>query len=468
VAVFDVSGPRPALRREILLEGSYRTSRRVGGSVRLVTTGPLRGPRLRYWPEGPVNWKDPAAVREAFEELRRKNLALIEASTFGDWLPRFFESAPGGPPGEQAVACSQYHATAAPAHLAFTNVTTINLSRLGAGARHTVLLNPADVVYASRSSLYLATAHRYRYPPPPEREDYTYLHRLDTASDLDDARYAASGGVPGRIINSFAMDEEAGHLRVATIRTRWTDTWTPDTTNSVFVLASRRGRLTVTGEVAGLAPGERIFAARFIGPRGYVVTFRQVDPLFTLDLGDPARPRKAGELKVPGFSTYIHPLDTRHLLTIGRDATDSGVVTGGVQLQVFDVSDPASPTRRHAASMGGRWASSTAGYDHKAFNYFASRGLLAIPFFDVVPRRYQSSLEVFRVSPADGFARLGSVDHTDLVEGGDGAGWSPAVRRSVMMEDFVYSISYGGVKVNALPDLKTTVASVAFPPGGFE
>jgi hypothetical protein len=469
LTVLDVSGERPELRRAIYMDGSYRTSRRVGTSIRTVTTGRLRGPRLDYWPSGPVNWSDPAAVRAAFEDLRRKNVERIQRSALADWLPRFSEAAPGEAVREQVIECSQYHATTAPTHLAFTDVSTLNLSRLAEGARHTVILNPADVVYSSRSSLYLATAHRYRYPPPPVREDFSYLHRFDTASDPSTARYAGSGGVPGQVVNSFAMDEEGGFLRVATTRTRWTDTWTPETSSGVSVLASRRGRLTVTGEVSGLAPGERIFSARFIGRRGYVVTFRRIDPLFTLDLGDPERPRVAGELKVPGFSTYIHPLDDRYLLTVGSDADERGVVTHGLQLQVFDVSDLGNPQRRQALTIGGRWASSEAGYDHKAFNYFASRGLLAIPFWEWTRARNRSSLEVFRVSPSDGIAAAGSVEHTDLVQAATGgAGWSPTVRRSVMMEDFVYSISYGGVKVNALPDLTTPVASAPFPARGFE
>jgi uncharacterized secreted protein with C-terminal beta-propeller domain len=268
------------------------------------------------------------------------------------------------------------------------------------------------------------------------------------------------------------MDEEGGFFRIATTSGHWEreqNTWT----NAVFVLAAQGGRLRSVGELNGLATGERIYSARFEGDRGYLVTFRKVDPLFVLDLSVPTRPRIAGELKIPGFSSYIHPLDRDHLLTIGRDAVDTG---GGfslfqeLTLQVFDVSDPAAPRLMHKKVFGKRASSSEALYDHKAFNFFASRGLLAIPFLDYSPRPgsgFQSTLEVFRVTLQDGIELAGSIDHADLARVAVYRGypwrWTPEVRRSVMMEDFVYSISTGGLKVNPVQDLLSTLVTVPFP-----
>jgi beta propeller domain-containing protein len=237
----------------------------------------------------------------------------------------------------------------------------------------------------------------------------------------------------------------------------------------VYALRTEGGRLRVVGSLTGLAPGERIFSARFEGPRGYVVTFRQIDPLFTLDLSDPARPRAVGELKIPGFSTYLHPLDADHLLAIGREVVDrpQGPVVAGLALQVFDVSDLADPRLVHKHVLGAAGSSSDALYDHKAFNYFAARATLGIPYSDWSGpgRAFRSSLELFRVTTAGGIAPLGSVDHSDLVAPGalSGYGWTPYVRRSVMIDDFVYSISSGGLKVSAAGDFRS-LAVLPFPP----
>jgi len=224
----------------------------------------------------------------------------------------------------------------------------------------------------------------------------------------------------------------------------------------------------VAGELTGLAAGERIFSARFEGPRGYVVTFRQIDPLFTLDLSDPSRPRAVGELKVPGFSTYLHPMGEDHVLAIGREVVDrtQGQAFAGVALQVFDVSNFADPRLLHKHVLGTAGSQSDALYDHKAFNFFAARALLGIPFSDWAPgRAFRSSLDVFRVTTAGGITPLGSVDHSDLVAPGasSGYGWTPYVRRSVMIDDFVYSISSGGLKVSTAGDFRS-VAVVPFPP----
>jgi hypothetical protein len=239
--------------------------------------------------------------------------------------------------------------------------------------------------------------------------------------------------------------------------------------NGLYVLRRSGNRLEKTGEVTGLARDERLYAARFEGARGYLVTFRNVDPLFTVDLSNPASPRVAGELKVPGYSTYIHPLGATHLLTIGRDVSEDGRIMGGVTLQIFDVTNVASPALVHRLALGSRYSSSEAEYDHKAFNYFASRGLLAIPYSDWSAARgdrFTSGLEILRATAATGIESLGSVDHTDLFVGGptEGYTWAPNVRRSVMMEDYVWSLSSAGAKLSDTRDLARANQAIPFPP----
>jgi hypothetical protein len=463
VTVLDVTSLQPEVLSEQYLQGRYLTSRRVGRSVRVVSTSALRGPLVSYWPSA-VKWESESSVRAAFERLRQRNLEAIRASTLEQWLPYFTAGSGGGDFRDLVGDCGDFRASTAPVPLALTSVSTLDLDRPRRAVAFEHILSDADAAYASKGALYLAVRHNWLGNPGRAR-DHTYIHRLDTSDPLR-TQYAASGGVSGHIVNQFAMDEEKGHLRIAT-----TSGGTTSTSN-VFVLSAQGPRLHAVGEVTGLAPGERIYSARFEGDRGYVVTFRQVDPLFVLDLSAPAHPRVAGELKIPGFSTYIHPLGQGHLLTIGREAIDTG---GGfsllqeISLQVFDVTSPADPRLVHKNVFGRRSSSSEALYDHKAFNFFASRGLLAIPFVDYSPRRrsLESSLEVFRVTLPDGIALLGSVDHADLARptayGGYPWPWSPEVRRSVMMEDFVYSISTGGLKVSPVGNLLSTVSTVPFP-----
>jgi len=344
----------------------------------------------------------------------------------------------------------------------FTTVTTLDLGSLAAD--HTTILNDADEVYASHDALYVATRH-YWFSRPSEtqvREDHTYLFKFDTGSDPRRVRYRAAGGVPGHLVDQFAMDEDGGYLRVATTRQTFIGWRRQSSTNNVFVLRAADGRLVKVGELTGLAHDERIFSARFEGPRGFLVTFRQIDPLFTLDLSSPASPKVAGELKIPGVSTYLHPISRDHLLTIGRDTT-------GAQLQVFDVSNFSSPSLLHRYVLGTSSSSSEAQYDHKAFTYFASRSLLAIPFSDWSasrPARFSSTLEVLRVTPEQGIRLVGSIEHADLLQGTSGPrywSWTPQVRRGVMMDDYVYSISYGGAKVHDTRDLSRPLATLVFP-----
>jgi len=358
--------------------------------------------------------------------------------------------------------CGSFIATNVPARLGFTTVSTLDLD--GLATDHTTILNAADEVYASLDSLYVATNH-YWFSPASEtqvREDHTYLFKFDTGTDKRHVRYVAGGGVPGTIVDPFALDDEAGSLRVATTRHTYLGYQLKAMSNSVFVLRTAGDRLMRVGEVSDLAHNERIYSARFEGPRGFLVTFRNVDPLFTLDVANPTAPRVVGELKVPGFSTYLHPLGNDHLLTIGRDTT-------GAQLQIFNVADFANPTLRHRYVLGSSSSSSEAEYDHKAFTYFASRGLLSIPLSDwsaARRTRFTSSLTVLRATPEAGIVPLGSVEHADLVQGTDTRGypgWTPQVRRGVMMEDYVYSISYGGMKVNDVRDLSRSIATIVFP-----
>lgn len=301
----------------------------------------------------------------------------------------------------------------------------------------------------------------------------THVHKFEFKTDATFPNYVASGTVVGNVKNQFSLDEKDNHLRIATTENRQYVTTDgkhvsadftppssgspaptrPATVNHLLVLSQSGPWLEQTGDVGELAPNEQIYSVRFVDHRGYVVTFRQVDPLFVVDLSTPAKPTLLAALKIPGFSEYMHPLDANHLLTIGRNADSTGRQQG-LQLQIFDVTDGANPLVKHKFTYTGQeYGSSEAEYDHKAFTYFAEKNLLAFPYYayDGGPDGMKSTLELFKVDLGAGFSKLGSIDHTPLVQsnpsGYCGGYYRPSVRRGVFLENFVYSVSYGGVVV---------------------
>jgi uncharacterized secreted protein with C-terminal beta-propeller domain len=361
-------------------------------------------------------------------------------------------------------------------------------SRIAAPARNTILSDYAGVVYASTSSLYLASAHWWWWDEPCQI-DWTYLHRFDISSGVN---YMASGGFAGHPLNQFSLDEDAGYLRVAVntmTRSRVSvgtgslkhDEWHFDMSNAVRVLGSTD--MTVVGELNDLSPGEWVQSSRFIGSRGFVVTFKRIDPLFALDLSDPRDPRKAGVLEVPGFSSYLQPIDDSHLLAIGVDLPDPSAnwQNRSLQLSVFDVSDLSAPKRAAQARIGSAWAYSDALWDHHAFNWFKEKSLLAVPFYDWDPsvnpgsgtywNSFVSDLRVFEVTPTSINLR-GALTMKDLfVTTGSGNwtwSWSPWIRRSVMASDdsgaaYVYAVSDAGIRVAPVSTLSQPLATVTFP-----
>jgi uncharacterized secreted protein with C-terminal beta-propeller domain len=230
------------------------------------------------------------------------------------------------------------------------------------------------------------------------------------------------------------------------------------------------------GALEHLAPGEDLRAIRFDDDRGYLVTFKKTDPLFTLDLQDPKHPRVLGELKIPGFSTYLHRIDKTHLLSIGFDANDHGdfAFFDGILLQLFDVTNPSEPKLIHKEKIGTRGSSSAAATDHLAFNYFADKGLLALPMTlcegggdgrngDTLSF---AGLLVYRVGVGKGFERLGGVAH-----GKEGSScntwWSKAnstVKRSIFLDDLVYSVALDRIKVQRMNAFGIDVADVSLQP----
>jgi len=326
----------------------------------------------------------------------------------------------------------------------------------------TGLIADGWTVYASKKSLYVAQTSDWWWWGFTPTDMTTSIHKFELdPSQPKPVRYAASGSVDGWILDQFALSEHDGFLRVATTEFDWWWGTTSDEepASSVSVLADDGwGKLREVGHIGGLGPGERIFAVRFMGAKGYIVTFEQIDPLYTLDLSDPYFPKVLGELKVTGFSSYLHPIGDDWLLTVGQEADEDGRVIG-LAVSVFDVRDLANPklAHRYLVESGDRtWSWSEALNDHHAFTYH--RGILSIPAYIGGAGERFSGLLVLAVDPEDGIHELGRIDHQDLSKSDDQT-W---MRRSVYIEDAIYSLSSAGVKVNSLHNPEVELAKVVF------
>jgi len=361
--------------------------------------------------------------------------------------PRFSVSVTGGEgTGGELVALGHTFLPVKAKDNSMLSVTSFETSDDVAGPDAvTSVAGISGQVYASTSSLYVSAANWGAWWDVTDASSSTNIYKFDLQQV--DAPLVAMGSVPGVALDQFSFDEtDDGLLRVAT-----TNGFGEAAASGVFVLAASAGNLQTIGSVTGLAKGERIYSVRFVGDRGYVSTFRQVDPLFVINLANPRAPKVMGELKVPGFSSYLQPLDATHLLGIGRDVDP---VTGrvlGLQLSIFDVSNPAKPQRTSTYTFAGNgWESwSAALWDHHALSWFADQDILALPVQQGGWWDGSNGLVVFKVDTrsADAFQNLGEITH-------DGP-----VQRSLRIGQYLYSVSNGEVKVHQLDDPTVQVGS---------
>ena len=253
----------------------------------------------------------------------------------------------------------------------------------------------------------------------------------------------------GRLLNQFSMDEFDGKFRIAT--TSGESFGRGNSSNNLYVLDED---LEVVGKVEGLASGERIYSTRFIGDRAYMVTFRQIDPLFVIDLSDAENPEVLGYLKVTGYSSYLHPYDENHLIGVGMEANEQGRAQG-VKIALFDVSDVANPREIGKYEItDGIWSSSDVLYDHKAFLFDKEKELIAMPVSYSGQNDYWQGAYVFKINLAEGISLKGKIAHE--IEGsakGYGYGGTDYVRRALFMDDVLYTISNSKIKASALGDL---------------
>jgi hypothetical protein len=335
--VVDAGDPSsPRIEHDVTFEAGLVSARAYDGVVRIVVSTPTPA----------IDFVQPQRGRSR-AEARRENRRLVEDSSIDVWLPH----AESGGSSARLVDCADVRRPRA--RSGYGTVTVVSFDPAEAADRRTTAVTTgSDLVYSSADRLYVATHERRG----------TGVHAF--AVDGLDTEYVASGAVPGYVRDRWSFSEYDGHLRVATALGR--NPWEPEE-NAVVVLEERGSDLVEVGRVARMGIGEQIRSVRWFDDLAVVVTFRQIDPLYTVDLSDPTAPRVVGELKIPGFSSYLHPLGGDLVLGLGQDADLQGRVRGA-QAAVFDLEDLTGP-RRVATAGFGRHTQFVASSDPRAVTY---------------------------------------------------------------------------------------------------
>src|SRR5829696_1231868 len=431
LAEVNVADPsRLRLVRTLTLDGSYVAARLVGASARIVAASQV---------PAALPFVQPADNSQAaMEGAERRNKAVVAGSKVGSWLPSYRIRRGGAKPGKARplVQCRHVRRASAFSGLGMLTVLTVDLTKGLQPVDSAAVMTDGRIVYASPESLYVAT-ERWADRPDPDAPNAaesgarTEIHKFDISSPVK-THYRGSGTVSGYLLSQWSLSEYRGVLRVVSTETpAW---WGAGGESESFLTTLRPsgGALVQTGRIGELGKGERVYAVRFVGDTGYVVTFRQVDPLYTIDLSQPERPRVLGELKIPGYSAYLHPIGEDLLLGVGQDANEEGRPLG-TQLSIFDVSDLRKPTRLHTRHLGQGW--SEAEHDHHAFLFWPRTGLVMIPF--------EQNAVGFRVGRSRGIDPAGRVEHDRTTP----------IRRSLVVRDAVLTVSDDGVKASSVATL---------------
>lgn len=375
----DISKPAPQVTRRLHIDGSYISSRLVDNSARIVIQSSPTGLQW-FYPEG-------SGLR-AERDAEEKNRQLIKESTIDNWVPWFvLESGAGALLQEGTLtSCERVYHPSSNSGLQMLNIVTVDLGaelfeeQLGS----TSVLADGQTVYSSQQNLYVATTEwiderTLRLDPqvnPENRQVSTRIHKFDI-SDPAATEYRSSGQVTGTVLNQYSMSEFKGHLRVATTDHGWWSREEEPVSQSYVTILEETGEvLTEIGRVGNLGKGERIYAVRFLGNLATVVTFRQTDPLYTIDLSQPQSPKVLGELKIMGYSAYLHPVTENLVIGVGQDALETGRTTG-TQVSLFDISDLSKPVRIDQWQLPG--GSSETEYNARAFLHWPAEDLFVLP-----------------------------------------------------------------------------------------
>jgi len=424
VNVYDVSDKvHPVLARNFTLSGSYFNSRMIGDYVYAVVSQPA------YVYENNVLPLPRVYADTAVSEIAPSKIYYSDTANYADVANNYFT---------------------------YTTFIGLNVKDSGQELTNmTVLMGGASTMYVSLSNIYVT------YPTWSEGGDFTSIYRISVNKDA--LAFEAKGSVGGYVLNQYSMDEYNGNFRLATTNMKET------TQNSVYVLNSN---LTIVGglNLQNTEVRETIQSARFIGDKAYIVTFQQKDPFFVLDLSNPAAPRMAGKLEIPGYSSYLHPYDENHVIGLGME-------NNTLKLSLFDVANVNAPTEMAKYIVQGDYSSSDALYEPKAFLFDKAKQLLVIPVsitqygvvgggippvapnpsgkdIGIAPMQggYWQGAYVFKLT-LSGFELVGGITHQENTNQYYYGDYNQNVNRALYIGNTLYTVSNAKVKLNSLDSL---------------
>ena len=308
-------------------------------------------------------------------------------------------------------------------------------------------LGAGDTVYCSEKNIYIIK-NIIQYDNETRELYNNRTQILKFALDNGKVNYKADGEVEGYINNQFSIDESNGYLRIAVTIGNWA-VLTNDTTNTLYVLNEE---LDEVGRLEGLAQGEKIYSVRYVDNLAYIVTFKEVDPLFVIDLSNPTMPILLGELKIPGYSTYLHPYDETHVIGIGYDVTANGNRTNGIKMSMFDISDMNNPKELFSIKVGGNYTDSEVTYNHKALYFSKEKNLIGFPVIDYDGvNEYKAQL--YDIDLESGFKLRGKIEHKSE-KNDDKLLYKNKILRILSVGDVLYSVSENQVKASNISSLE--------------
>ena len=463
--IFDMSDhANPKSVRDVAIDGDYLDSRRIGDVLYFVARTYPRYYMMGSNVKNAFLMKTTEMLPTIIDTKKGKTATRTMSVTDLSYLPDFVEPD-------------------------YVVVASLNLQNPDKALTTKAYLGAGELVYSSLNNLYLS-ASKYNFDNStanaiPQDIVSTQIYKFNI--DKGAVNFAAVGQVPGTALNRFSMDEHGDYFRIATTTQNWAN-GTNTSTNALFVLDKT---MQTVGELENLAQGERIYSTRFMGNRCYIVTFKQVDPLFAIDLSVPEKPFVAGELKIPGYSEYLHPYDENHLIGFGHDATTYNYGHGdvsiplGLKMALFDVSDMNSPKELYSVKIGDKGTNTPLTYDAKALYWDAEKKLFGFPVDlhelpkgsdSANPSVYGNSVwqgaYIYEVTPEKGFnlkAKLSQIPaDVSPVKYEYGSYWdfdatNLFVDRILRIENNLYTLSNNQLNIYDLENFNK-IESLAFKP----
>ncbi len=497
---YDISNrSEPKVVQELYLEGYSVDAREIDGSIRAITHSWLNIPGLTGWLNMPseyweLDYRDEdnrRAFREAIAyDTIVENSKALDSLDLEDLIPKIYEKKNGAivEHDMRTEDCQNFAKPLDGFSRGFTNILSLDLFSESFSFESDHILSNHPLVYASQDVLVLSESSWdwWWFWGQDNVMEQTNIHTFDI-SIPGTTTYTGSGRIDGTILDQFSISEYQGVLRVATTVGQWNRWWMEDPepmSSSIITLVrgvnpeTDQPILQEYGRIDGIAETERIWSARFVEDRAYLVTFRNIDPLWTIDLSNPMNPAILGELKVPGVSTYIHPLNEDMLLTIGMGPAGEdglGLDWSNTRLSTFDISNITDPREASVLSLSPvensdegqwTWAYSEAMYEHKAFQYWGPKEMLAVPLSTYRSvegswhYEYISKAILVNVNESTGDMSIhGEINHSSLVNSDESNHWwggEQNIRRTIFMGDFIYAISGAGITVHNLDSMDQT------------